>query len=202
MQKQTVFFDLGNVLIFFSYEKMWNQLAELTRLSPSFLKQKLMQRGVFRDYECGRFNSEAFFRILQSYSSSSFTFLETMRATSDIFTPNQDLWPLVHKLKEQNTRLILLSNTNECHFNFAYSHYSVLKLFDRFILSYEIKASKPHKAIFEKALQEARGRSFYTDDIADYIQAAKQIGLNGAVFQNAHLLQKNLESKNFLIPSS
>ena len=73
-----------------------------------------------------------------------------MIAFADIFTPNTELWPILEKLKAEGSRLVLISNTNECHFDYALSHFAVLKLFDHFILSYEVGACKPSPRSMKK----------------------------------------------------
>ena len=197
-REQTVFFDLGNVLIFFSHEKMWSQLSQLTGLPPAQLREQFHRRGVFEEYESGKLNTERIYRTLQSMSRNSFSLLAAMRAASDIFTPNTELWPLVKSLKQQGTRLVLLSNTNECHFNFAYSHYPVLKLFDEYILSYQVGACKPQNAIFQRALLEARGPAFYTDDVEPFIKAARRAGLDAELYTSPSSLKEHLLRRGFL----
>ena len=155
-------------------------------------------KEILQNYEAGRLTSEEFYRHLQSKSSHPFSFRDMMVAMSDIFTPNIELWPIVEKLKDQGSRLVLISNTNECHFNFAYSHYPILKLFDRFILSYEVGACKPEPLIFEKALKEARGKTFYTDDIPAFVEAGRAAGLDAEVFTDVPSLQKQLEKRQML----
>ncbi len=198
MKEGTVFFDLGNVLLFFSHQKMFQQLSDLTKIPTELLQQQFLNRGVFNDYESGRLPTEQIYRILQSHSSRSFSLLEAMQAASDIFTPNKELWSLVKALKKKSNRLVLLSNTNECHFNFAYSHYPILKLFDAFILSYQVGACKPDPAIFQRALQEARGSSFYTDDVPAYVKAARSVGLDAELYTEPPLLKRHLEERGFL----
>jgi len=197
--KHTIFFDLGNVLIFFDLEKMYNQLAACMKISPQILRDEhFLKPQILQKYETGLFSSEDLYRLLQSKSSHLFSFRDMMVAMSDIFTPNIELWPLVEKLKNQGNRLVLISNTNECHFNFAYSHYSVLKLFDRFILSYEVGACKPHPLIFEKALKEARGKTFYTDDIPAFVDAGRTAGLDAELFTDVSSLQIHLQKRKIL----
>lgn len=195
---KTVFFDLGNVLFFFSHQKMFQQLSELTQITPKELRHHFLNRGIFNDYESGKIRTEEIYRILQSHSPRSFSLLEAMRAASDIFTPNHELWKLIELLKEKGSRLVLLSNTNECHFNFAYSHYPILKLFDEYILSYQVGACKPDPEIFQRALQEARGQPFYTDDIPAYIKAAREAGLDAELYTKTPLLKQHLEERDFL----
>ena len=198
--ERTIFFDLGNVLLFFNLEKMANQLANCMNISLETLRdENILKKEILQNYESGRLTSEEFYRYLQSKSSHPFSFRDMRTAISDIFTPNVELWPLVEKLKNQGCRLVLISNTNECHFYFAYWHYSILQLFDRFILSYEVGACKPEPLIFEKALKEARGKSFYTDDIPAFVEAGRAAGLDAELFINVPTLQKQLIERKILL---
>jgi len=195
----TIFFDLGNVLLFFDLEKMASQLASCMKISLEQLwEEQLLRPGILQNYETGRLSSEEFYRFLQSKSAHTFSFRDMMMAMSDIFTPNVELWPIVEALKNQGYRLVLISNTNECHFNFAYWHYPILKLFDRFILSYEVGACKPNPLIFEKALKEAKGKTFYTDDIPAFVEAGRTAGLDAELFTNVPMLHKHLKDRGIL----
>ena len=203
MKKQkpthTIFFDLGNVLLFFNLEKMASQLASCMKISVEQLhEQKLLKPELLQNYETGRLSSEELYRFLQSKSSHPFSFREMMIAMSDIFTPNVELWPVVETLKGQGCRLVLISNTNECHFNFAYWHYPILKLFDRFILSYEVGACKPESVIFETALKEASGKTFYTDDVPAFVEAGRTAGLDAELFTDVPTLRKHLKERQIL----
>ena len=198
----TLFFDLGNVLIFFSSDKMFNQLAECTKIPVAALREEFLSNNlVLQKYETGRLTTDEFYRLLLAKSPHSFSFREMIHALSDIFTPNRELWPVVEQLKAQGSRLVLISNTNECHFNYAYSHYSILKLFDHFVLSYEVGANKPNPLIFEKALLEAQGRTFYTDDIPAFIDAGRAAGLDAEIYTDVPTLQKHLIARGLLLSS-
>jgi len=196
----TIFFDLGNVLLFFDLEKMLIQLANCMRIPLEVLRDKqLFNPQVFQNFECGRTTSEELYRLLQSNTDHPFSFHDMAIAMSDIFTPNIELWPLVEQLKAQGSRLVLISNTNECHFKFAYSHYAVLKLFDRFILSYEVGAGKPDPLIFKHALKEARGKTFYTDDIPAFVEAGRAAGIDAEVFVDVPTLQQHLKKRKIIV---
>jgi glucose-1-phosphatase len=195
----TMFFDLGNVLIFFSLDKMFNQLSECTKIPVSELRAGcFLKEQLWENYETGALSSEELYRLLQGRTNHHFSFHEMLSAIADIFTPNTELWSVVEKLKAKGSRLVLISNTNECHFNYAYSHYSVLKLFDQFILSYEVGACKPDSLIFEKAKMEARGKTFYTDDIPANVEAGRAAGLDAEIFIDVPTLEGHLKSRKLL----
>lgn len=195
---KTLFFDLGNVLVFFSLPKMFAQLAECTGLSIEQIKKVLLDTDVRELYERGFIDTPQLYKIIQSHAPNPFSFEAFTTAFSHIFTPNTELWPLVEKLKKQNVRLVLLSNTSECHFKHIEAHYPVLQYFDHKILSYEVGVWKPDIRIFQKALAAANcspHECFYIDDIPEFIQAARSVGLAGFVYTTVDSLQEQLFEK-------
>ena len=50
----TIFFDLGNVLLFFSLDKMVNQLADCMKIAPHILRNdQFLQMQMIPNYEKG-----------------------------------------------------------------------------------------------------------------------------------------------------
>ncbi len=192
---KTIFFDLGNVLVFFSLPKMFEQISQCTGLSAEQIRKILFESDVRELYETGIIDTSQLHKIIQSVSQQPFSLEAFMAALSDIFTPNADLWPIVEKLKQNNLRLVLLSNTSECHFKHIESRFPVLRHFDHKVLSYEVGAWKPDVRIFQKALSEAQcapQECFYTDDIPEFIQAARSVGLPGNVYSGVADLKEQL----------
>lgn len=192
---KTVYFDLGNVLVFFSLPKMLEQMGKCTGLSSEDVKHLLFNTNLRELYEKGVIHTDDLFKAFQNRSSKPFTLEEFTHSFCNIFTPNLDLWKVVEKLKKQNIRLILLSNTSECHYNYSAANFPVLNLFDHKVLSYEVGAWKPDEQIFKKALEHAQcdpADCFYTDDIPEFIESARRIGLKGEVYTGVDKLKKDL----------
>jgi len=109
-----------------------------------------------------------------------------------------DIWNYVlkefpkHKLdflkqlyKEDNYKLILLSNTNELHIDWVVKNvwfYEEFKSsFHKFYLSHEINLRKPDKEIFEFVLQENNliaEESLFIDDTKENTDVANQLGIH------------------------
>lgn len=198
MTIKTVYFDLGNVLVFFSLPQMFAQLGHCTGLPPIQIKQLLFETELQELYEKGLIDTTYLYRALLKQSPRPFSLHEFMVSFATIFTPNTDLWPVIESLKKNNIRLILLSNTSECHFNYAYSHYPILHSFDHKILSFEVGTWKPDPLIFKKALHHAQCRPeecFYTDDIPAFIASARKTGLPGEIFTGVPNLKKQLQMR-------
>lgn len=199
---KTIFFDLGNVLVFFSHEKMFHQLSFCTGLSPESIRQNLTEGKLQENYETGRIDSASLCQFFQKKSPKTFTLCEFLKAASDIFAPNDSLWPLVEELKNLGIRLVLLSNTSECHFNHVKATYPILHLFDDWVLSFEVGVLKPDPRIFLKALSKAGcnpNECFYTDDILEFVESARQVGLDAELFSGTDELLTALSARGLKV---
>ena len=195
---KTAIFDLGNVLVFFSFPKMVAQLSACTALKPERI-QELLAKWQYL-YEMGALTNEELVQVFLKASPITFTNEAFFHAASDIFKPNEPMVPILHDLKKK-VRLLLLSNTSQAHFEFLLPRYPVLKLFDEFILSYQIGAAKPDPKIFKETLQKAEctpQECFYTDDIPEYARAAKMQGIDAEVFTDSDSLRTQLKSRGLL----
>jgi putative hydrolase of the HAD superfamily len=193
---KTLFFDIGNVLVFFSHPKMFEQIATCTGLSRPFLQDLAAKTSILSDYETGKISTETLYADLLRLAAKPFTLPMFKQAVADIFTPNRDVWPLVEHLKAAGHRLILLSNTNECHFEFLLERFPILELFDSHVLSHKVGAAKPSPLIFKTALEQAEAPPadcFYIDDVPQFIAAAKEVGLDGEVFRGVAPLKQALQ---------
>lgn len=199
MQKRTAFFDLGNVVVFFQIPKMLRNVSEVTGVPPSTVYDHWMHLGPA--YESGHLSTEELYQAAKKFAVRSFSLQEFMGAVSSLFSPNKELEPVLFSLKSQGIRLIALSNTNECHFNWLYSNYPVLRLFDDYVLSHRVGAAKPDPRIFHYALSkvsESPKECFYTDDVPEFISAAKKLGMDAELFKDVPLLKAQLGKRGLL----
>lgn len=198
---KTVTFDLGNVIVFFSFPKMVAQLSFCTGLTPEQIHHLLIEKNLRELYESGQINSEQLYQSFKQVASKPFSREALFYAASDIFVPNTQIFPILESLKKKGTRLLLLSNTSEAHFHFLSPRLPILNLFDDKILSYQVKASKPDPKIFQAALAKTQckpSECFYTDDIPEYVAAAKTHGIDAELFTDVSQLKKHLTSRHLL----
>ncbi len=197
--KRTIFFDLGNVLIFFSHQKMCRQVAEYCGLDLKQVDDLLL--GYLDPYERGHLDSQTLYRQVSALSNKKLDFDTLMRAVGDIFEPNLPVIAIAQELKKRGHRLFLLSNTCDAHFSFAYSQFPFLKEFDGYVLSYEVGARKPEKQIYEKALEIAGCQNkecFYTDDIFAYIEGARSLEIDAEQYKTPEELIQHLNVRKLL----
>ena len=197
--KCTIFFDLGNVLIFFDHQKMCRQIAEVSGLEMDLVKNVMQKYGDL--YERGHVDSRTIYDEFCKLAKKNLHFETLMHAVSNIFEPNDPVISIAKELKEKNHRLFLLSNTCEAHFTFASSQFPFLKDFDGYVLSYQVGARKPEKKIYEKALEIAGCRNkecFYTDDIFPYIESARSMEIDAEQYTDPQTLTQHLYARGIL----
>lgn len=200
MALKTVFFDLGNVLLFFSFPKMFDQIGRSFGMSSSEVKELLFNTNLRERYEKGLIGTDALFQTFQIHAKKPCSLDAFKEAFCNIFTPNLELWRIVEQLKVKGLRLILLSNTSEGHFEYCEKHFPILQLFDHKILSYKVGAWKPDEKIFQKALEKAHclpEECFYIDDVPEFIESAGKLGLPGIIYQNTADLKASLHKKGY-----
>ena len=198
---KTLIFDLGNVILSFSHEKMYAQVAHLCGLSVDTIKELFLDSRIGVQYERGLISSNEIFSLLCEKSGKALDYSEVMTAGSDIFIPRPEMFELVKTLKKQGYHLILLSNINEAHYQFIDKQYDFFDLFNHLILSIEVKAVKPEKEIFDQALKRAScspHECYYIDDIPEYVHAAEKLGIKGHVFTSPALLLEDLQAHKIL----
>ena len=147
-------------------------------------------------YERGVLDTEAFLAELYGLlacDESSLPRGSLRTFWGDIFSERPEMHGVLENLRGQGVRLILVSNTSEVHFEHIKRAYpEIIALFDALVLSYEVGATKPDRAIFDAALDAARALvpdldptdAAYVDDIAEYVRVAESIGVRGFVYRS------------------
>lgn len=184
MAIRTILYDLGNVLVYFSHERMYEQMGSLCGRSGSQVRT-FLQAGSLADFERGRIDENSLHARLETWCGRSLDRAALRRAGSDIFWPNEPMFAVARALKRRGMRLVLLSNTSAPHIEHVRSRWPILELFDSLVLSFEVGATKPDEEIYAAALARIEcdpSECFYTDDIPAYVEAGRSHGLVAEVF--------------------
>ncbi len=201
MQLKTIFFDIRNVLFFFHWEKLVDQIAGYCQANTEDVRKNLEDHPWREQYERGAIDSWFLFHQLPQSIQGSKGFASWMEAISQIFTPNEQILPVIKQLKQNHVRLFTLSNICEAHFNYAYTHFPTLHLFEGHVLSYEVQLRAPDPLIYEKALAQTstmRENCLYISTDPDCIQQAKQMEIDTETYTSPSMLQQKLQQKNYL----
>lgn len=197
---RALLFDMGNVLIHFSHERMYRQLGELVEREGSEVERLLHESGLFERYETGRVTTDELRIELGRLVGRPIDAAALDRAASDIFWLNESMEPVIDRLATSSLPLLLVSNTCETHFRWVSSRFRVLRHFTRRILSFEVGACKPNPAIFESAARAARvspGECFFTDDTPGHVEAARRFGFDAVVYRDTPQIITELRTRGF-----
>jgi putative hydrolase of the HAD superfamily len=197
-------FDLGNVILPFEHRQIAVKLHETSRIQDRFTPDDLFKflfdrdRGLVNPYEEGLMSSVDFFAKLRDKYKLELEFEEFQDIWNIIFEEDPEVNNGIMYLKSKGYPVFLLSNTNELHFSYIMERYPIVHSLDEWILSYEVGAKKPKQKIYDTIFERtntARNEVLYIDDIPEYVEAAKNYGLQGLVFKNAkdvwELLKEN-----------
>lgn len=192
---KAILFDLGNVLVPFRQERGYAAFSEFTGLSAQEIADQLKKSTVYGDYESGRLNTAEFHAAMQDLLQLRFDLVSLREAWNRIFLPETATSDELVAALKRNYRLVLLSNTNELHFDWLREHYPILRHFDAFTLSHEVQAMKPDPKIYHAAVANAQcepHECFYTDDILNYVEAARTHGIRAELFTGEADLRQHL----------
>jgi putative hydrolase of the HAD superfamily len=210
MPPQILYFDLGNVLLGFSHERMCTQMADVAGLSVEIVRDLLFaDEGpdcVQWQIEDGRIGVDGYYAHFCQRTSTRPDRLRLEWAAADIFWPLESSVELLRSLAGAGNRLGLLSNINPLHWQFVSDgKYPWLQppgragsLFSSVVLSYEVGVMKPDRQIYEAAAAEAGvapQNVFYTDDREENVRGALTAGLDAVLFVHVEQLRANLRAR-------
>jgi len=199
---QTVISDLGNVLLHFDHMQSCRELAKSCPLSPEQIYDSMFESGLVREYELGRISSAEFARMSMERLNVHLEMDLIREIWSDIFYPVSGMEALMTSLKG-TYRLVLLSNTNEWHFEHCHKKFPVVRLFEHLALSYRLGCQKPDREIFERALAMANARpeeTLYVDDMPAYVESARRLGMKAVCFKDRDRLRDEMRSAGMACP--
>ncbi len=197
MSYRAIIFDLGKVLIHFDFQLGYRALEGCCPHPAPEIRRLLAATGLVPRFETGLIEPQDFVsRISEALA---------LRLSYDEFC---DIWSCIfrHPLIPESMleglaaryRLLLLSNTNRIHFESIRRNYPLLRHFHGLILSYEAKAMKPQPEIYEAAVALAGCRPeecFYTDDIGEFVEAARRLGIDAVQFESCEQLQREMTAR-------
>lgn len=192
---KAILFDMGNVLIFFNARRSSKAFAEAVGIPEDKIWQTFFISELERSYTRGEISSEEFFRKASEYFPSQIDFATFAHLWNDIFTENHEMTDLVKKLKKHYP-LYLISNTNDLHFEYVRSKFGVLHHFTKCFPSHLVGHRKPDQAMFMHVLDKIRLRpqeTVFIDDVADFVEAARRVGIHGIQFTSRPALEQELK---------
>lgn len=205
-QPRFLYFDLGNVLLYFDHAIACRQMAAVASTAARPITAQQVREAVFEstlesEFEAGQVSGDEFYARFCDATQTRPDRAALERAANEIFWPNLSMKPLVAALFAARWQIGILSNTNIWHWQYvADGRYGPLpSAFDVHALSFELGAMKPKLSIYQRAAEMAGfapDEIFYVDDVPDNVVAAREAGFDAVQYTTTHNLAKELRQRN------
>ena len=180
-----IIFDLGNVLLHYSFKLMYSKWAELTPMPYdfTFFQTHFKFDDQLRSYEKGQISTQEYFTHVTTmlHIPWDYTIFKAGWESILIGVP-PELFPLLDKLKS-NYKLYILSNTNELHAALWRKHYThLLRYFDGVFCSHELGLHKPDPQIYLEVAQRIGippKNLLFVDDMERNVISALTVDFDG-----------------------
>ncbi len=184
---KTVMFDMGGVIITLDQQEAIRRLNEFGLTDAAERLDPYTQGGIFGELERGAISPETFRDELSklcgrqlSHDDCRYAWLGYIREV-----PQRNL-DLLCRLRDENYRLLLLSNTNPFMMSWVNSNdftggRPLKTYFDQCYLSYELKNMKPHKDVFRHVLVNehvSADEILFVDDGPRNVSIASELGFH------------------------
>ena len=197
MRPQFVYFDLGNVLLYFDHELAIRKMAKVAGIAAQQMRSIVLDGTLQNEYETGLISGVQFVSCISDSIGKELDAGDILQAASDMFVPNPHIIPVLEEIRNLGIPMGLLSNTCEAHWNWIgeLAYPQVRGWFAPTILSFEVKSMKPDGHIYSEAQRQSGQNAsgiFFTDDKLENVRAAKKAGWTAEVFVNADRLLKTV----------
>lgn len=175
-------FDLGNVIVDIDFNRVLGAWSDFSRVPLATLKQNFTMGEAFHQHERGEITDEEFAQALCQEMNMPLSYEQFSHGWQAVFVAlRPEVIAIMHKLREQGHRVVVLSNTNRLHTTFWPEEYPEIRsAADHIYLSQDLGMRKPEARIYQQVLQ-AEGFSaedaVFFDDNADNIEGAKLLGI-------------------------
>jgi len=194
---RAVLLDLGKVLINFDFAAGYRALEELCPYREAEIRRRIAATDLAARFETGLVEPRDFCAELCALIELKVDYSRFCSIWNSIFSDVLIPESMIEGLSRRY-RLVMVSNTNQIHFEMVRQRYPVLRHFHGKALSYQVRAMKPRPEIFLEAVRLAgcrAGECFYTDDIPAYTEAARKLGIDAVTFESAERLSAELRRR-------
>ena len=155
----------------------------------------------WRDWQEGRITPRQWHEHLIRRLKIALSFEEFCGAWNRALEPETILDETLFEDLGRRSSLALLSNTDPLHAEHLDRHFTFGRHFSARIYSCRVGMSKPSQAIYQAALDAlglAPSEALYIDDVPEFVQAARAIGVDTIRFENPRKLIGDLRQRGIL----
>jgi glucose-1-phosphatase len=203
MLPELFYFDMGNVLLRFSHERMADQMARVAGIDSRRVWNILFEEGLHWAFERGEVTREQFYGRFCEAAGCRADIERLEAAGNDIFDLNSPIVGLVGKLVAAGHRLGVCSNTTVSHWSHCTSRFGILKtMFQVQALSYRLGVMKPDPKFFVAAAKLVAlppQHLWFADDRPDNVTAARAAGWDAVQYESVSQINEVLRSRGVVI---
>ena len=193
---KAVIFDLGNVLVAYDHRRTLEALAEVSAATVDELWAIAHEIG--HTLEVGDMSGAELHDLLVQRAGTTRDFDRFFTAFCSGMTPDPAALDYALSIQDRpDATAAVISNTNELHVRWLDEHVAALKAFDLVMMSNEVHLAKPDPAIFLLALELLDlppGQTLFIDDMAENVDAAKELGMAGLAHEGWDRTRPALET--------
>src|SRR4030095_5205389 len=185
-----VIFDIGRVLVKVDVARAIEGLSEGSSLSPAELWSRIEKDPRWHDWQEGRISPHDWHLHITKRLGSRLNFEEFRNAWNGSLDPTPLQSDDLFRTLAKKHKLALLSNTDPIHVAHLESTFGFFQYFPASarIYSCAVRASKPSPVIFQAALKAVKtpaAQAVFIDDILEYVQAARSLGLHAIQYRDS-----------------
>lgn len=187
----TIFFDVGGVLLFDFIDEKITDLAKKYDKDPSILLEARKKYRPFADK--GQISDNEFWDEI--FKTAGIKATEADRNVDIYMEELEGVRDIAETLKGKKYQIAILSNDSREMFRRRRQHFDLDQLFSDIILSSEHGFIKPEPDIYWIALKKMTTlpeNALLIDDRPENIEKAQEIGMHGILFLNAAQLRDEL----------
>ncbi|UCG92018.1 MAG: HAD family phosphatase [candidate division WOR-3 bacterium] len=199
---QAIIFDLGNVIINISFDKIFEYWAQVSDCEVKKIKQRFEFDDVYAQFERGTITPDTYRKYISQKLELQLSDDEFDNGWNNLYL---DAAPGIAQLLKDlkpRFRLVALTNTNAIHVQRWKKKYAaLLSHFEKVFCSSETGARKPEKKVYEIVLQYLEvdpPRVIFFDDSPKNVEVASAIGIKGIVVKSPQELVDELTKLGIL----
>ena len=198
--KKIIIFDLGGVILDLYVERSFKALSMLGVSAAMLSEKNCLMNEKMQLFDKGDISADDFFTYVESCLSGAVSALHP----DDLRERVEDVWNLmlgefpcdklqaIKDLRAKGYRVVMLSNTNEGHWQtiekrfFKASGEQLENCFDELYLSYRMHMRKPEKEIFLELVRcegVAPEECVFYDDSVENCEVARSVGIDAVVVE-------------------
>jgi len=196
---RAVIFDIGRVLVKLDVARAVAGLSQGISLGPEELWSAIQTDPRWNDWQEGRIAPHDWHLHITKRLGSPLKFGEFRDAWNRSLDPQPLQSDALFATLARTKRLALLSNTDPIHVAHLEATYGFFQYFPTpaRVYSCSVRASKPSPVVFQAALKAVKTKAaeaVFIDDIPEYVEAARALGLQGIHYQDPAQLRSGLRS--------